>query len=102
MDGPEYHDGFRVNSSEVRGGRVASAPPLLRPSASGRRPTRPLARLREAIDDASRKSPARFAILIFTTLILLFTAIFMLPISSADGEITPVADSSSPPCPSSV
>jgi trk system potassium uptake protein TrkH len=78
---------------------VASAPPLSRPSRGGtplplgRVHLRPLARFRESIDDASRKSPARFAILIFTTLILLFTAIFMLPISSADGQVTPVADS---------
>ncbi|ARC57632.1 Ktr system potassium uptake protein B [Frondihabitans sp. 762G35] len=57
----------------------------------GRRP--PLVALREAVDDVSRRSPARFAILIFTSLILVFTGIFMLPISAADGRITPVADS---------
>ena len=37
-------------------------------------------------------SPARFAVLIFVTLILLFTALLSLPISSADGSITALAD----------
>ncbi|WP_123505874.1 TrkH family potassium uptake protein [Frondihabitans sp. PhB188] len=52
-----------------------------------------MAVLRDSVDDITRKSPARFAILIFTSLILVFTGIFMLPISSTSGEITPVADS---------
>ena len=37
-------------------------------------------------------SPARFALLIFTSLILLWTAILALPISSSSREMTPLAD----------
>ncbi|KDA04968.1 potassium transporter Trk [Microbacterium sp. CH12i] len=37
-------------------------------------------------------SPSRFAILIFASLILLFTALFSLPIASASGTITPISD----------
>ncbi|MCC2030239.1 TrkH family potassium uptake protein [Microbacterium sp. YMB-B2] len=37
-------------------------------------------------------SPSRFAILIFATLILLFTALFSLPIASASGTVTPLGD----------
>lgn len=37
-------------------------------------------------------SPARFAVLVFVTLILLFTALFSLPAASADGRATPLAD----------
>ena len=37
-------------------------------------------------------SPARFALLVFTSLVLLWTALLALPISSASGEITPLAD----------
>jgi trk system potassium uptake protein TrkH len=61
-----------------------------RPSDPGRSPWR---RLSDAIDDIGRKSPARFAILIFTGLIVVFTLLFSLPISSADRTITPLADS---------
>ncbi|WAC53479.1 TrkH family potassium uptake protein [Frigoribacterium sp. SL97] len=45
------------------------------------------------MDDIGRKSPARFAILIFTGLIVVFTLLFSLPIASADRTITPLADS---------
>jgi Trk-type K+ transport system membrane component len=61
-----------------------------RPSDPGRSPWR---RLSDAIDDIGRKSPARFAILIFTGLIVVFTLLVSLPISSADRTITPLADS---------
>ncbi len=37
-------------------------------------------------------SPSRFAIVIFASLILVFTALLSLPISSATGEITPLSD----------
>ncbi|GAA4677699.1 TrkH family potassium uptake protein [Frondihabitans cladoniiphilus] len=52
-----------------------------------------MGRARDRFGDLARRSPARFAILLFTTLILLFTALFMLPLSAADGRVTPVADS---------
>ncbi|MGB3376408.1 MAG: potassium transporter TrkG [Microbacterium sp.] len=37
-------------------------------------------------------SPSRFAIVIFAALILLFTGLLSLPLSSADGSITPLSD----------
>ena len=37
-------------------------------------------------------SPSRFAIVIFSALILLFTALLSLPIASANGVVTPLAD----------
>jgi Trk-type K+ transport system membrane component len=37
-------------------------------------------------------SPSRFAIVVFAALILLFTALLSLPLSSADGSITPLSD----------
>lgn len=37
-------------------------------------------------------SPARFAVLVFVTLILLFTALFSLPAAAADGQRTSLAD----------
>lgn len=36
--------------------------------------------------------PARFAVLVFVILILLFTALFSLPAAAADGQRTPLAD----------
>ena len=51
-----------------------------------------LSRIRDAIDHVVRTSPSRFAILIFTALILLFTLLFSLPIASADGTMTPLHD----------
>ncbi len=37
-------------------------------------------------------TPARFAILVFTSLVAIWTALLALPISSASGELTPLAD----------
>ena len=39
-----------------------------------------------------QSSPARFALLVFTGLILLWTALLSLPIASRDGIVTPLAD----------
>jgi Trk-type K+ transport system membrane component len=69
-----------------------------RPSVADRRlprrdPRTPVARLSEWIDDIGRHSPARFAIMIFTGLIVVFTLVFSLPVSSAEGSRTPLADS---------
>ncbi|KQR46379.1 potassium transporter Trk [Frigoribacterium sp. Leaf164] len=69
-----------------------------RPSVADRRlprrdPRSPFARLSEWIDDIGRHSPARFAIMIFTGLIVVFTLVFSLPVSSAEGSRTPLADS---------
>ena len=42
--------------------------------------------------DLATASPSRFAVLIFSTLILVFTTLFSLPAASADGVATPFAD----------
>ncbi|PRI11353.1 TrkH family potassium uptake protein [Leucobacter massiliensis] len=39
-----------------------------------------------------QSSPARFALLVFTALILLWTALLSLPLSAASGKVTPLAD----------
>lgn len=49
-------------------------------------------RLREGLDSFAGHSPSRFAILIFTALVLLFTLLFSLPIAAADGKVTPLPD----------
>ena len=41
------------------------------------------------IDDFAHHTPSRFAVIIFTSIFLLWTTIYMLPISSADGTVTP-------------
>lgn len=44
------------------------------------------------MDRLVRTSPSRFAILIFTALVLLFTLLFSLPIASATSSVTPLHD----------
>ncbi len=46
----------------------------------------------EFFRDLTQRSPARFAIMIFLSLILVFTGLFSLPIAAADGRVTPFAD----------
>jgi len=46
----------------------------------------------EFLRDFATSSPARFAILVFGSLVLLFTALLSLPIASADNKVTPLAD----------
>ncbi|GAA1916298.1 potassium transporter TrkG [Microbacterium aoyamense] len=46
----------------------------------------------EFFRELTQRSPARFAILIFLSLILVFTGLFSLPIAAADGRVTPFAD----------
>jgi len=53
----------------------------------------PATALRGTFDHFASSSPSRFAIAIFALLVLIFTALFALPISSADGKITPIVDS---------
>ncbi len=53
----------------------------------------PGSRFRAALNGFASRSPSRFAILVFTLLILVFTLLFSLPVSSADGSVTPLADS---------
>lgn len=46
----------------------------------------------EFFRELTQRSPARFAIIIFLSLILVFTVLFSLPIAAADGVRTPFAD----------
>lgn len=46
----------------------------------------------EYFRELTQRSPARFAILIYVGLILVFTALFSLPIAAEDGEVTPFTD----------
>ncbi len=50
------------------------------------------ARIRDFVDNVARASPARFAIVIFTALILVTTALLSLPIAARDRSVTPLAD----------
>jgi Trk-type K+ transport system membrane component len=50
-------------------------------------------RFRNGMREFSEHSPSRFAILIFAALVLIFTVLFSLPISSATGRATSLADS---------
>ncbi|MET0726627.1 MAG: potassium transporter TrkG [Leifsonia sp.] len=51
-----------------------------------------LGRVRDGADYLASRSPARFAILIFTSLVLLWTLLLSLPIASAELSVTPLAD----------
>ncbi|MFM9876691.1 MAG: TrkH family potassium uptake protein [Rhodoglobus sp.] len=51
-----------------------------------------LGRAQNAVDAFIASSPARFAIVIFSTLILVFTALFSLPIATATGKQAPIVD----------
>ncbi|WP_405373871.1 MULTISPECIES: TrkH family potassium uptake protein [unclassified Microbacterium] len=44
------------------------------------------------LKDLATASPSRFAVLIFSALILVFTALFSLPIAASSGQATPLAD----------
>lgn len=50
------------------------------------------ARLRDRIGDFATLTPARFAIAIFATLVLVFTVLFSLPIATTSGERAPFVD----------
>ncbi|AAT88239.1 potassium uptake protein [Leifsonia xyli subsp. xyli str. CTCB07] len=52
-----------------------------------------MGRVRAAVNGFAQRSPSRFAILVFAALILVFTLLFSLPISSASGHVTGLADS---------
>jgi len=57
------------------------------------RPASAVGRIRAALNGFAARSPSRFAILVFALLILVFTLLFSLPISSSNGRWTPLADS---------
>jgi trk system potassium uptake protein TrkH len=49
-------------------------------------------RVFSAMKDLATASPSRFAVLIFSALILVFTALFSLPVMASDGQVTPLPD----------
>lgn len=49
-------------------------------------------RARDAVNAFAGRSPSRFAIVVFTALVLLFTLLLSLPIASASRSATPLAD----------
>jgi Trk-type K+ transport system membrane component len=55
-------------------------------------PSTPWGRLRETVNGFAGRSPSRFALLIFTALILVFTLLFSLPIATKAASVTPLAD----------
>ncbi|MDH6182051.1 trk system potassium uptake protein TrkH [Microbacteriaceae bacterium SG_E_30_P1] len=50
------------------------------------------ARLRDGIDSFAAATPARFAITIFTSFVLIFTLLFSLPIATSTGRPAPLVD----------
>lgn len=68
---------------------MAAAP--ARPSA-GRRILAFASRAWDAFQHLTTASPARYAVLVFASLILVFTALLSMPIAAADGQRTPFAD----------
>ena len=52
----------------------------------------PFARIRDGVDAFIAATPARFAIIIFAALILVFTALFSLPLSTTSGKQAPFVD----------
>lgn len=55
-------------------------------------PRHGFARIRDAASEFTGRSPARFALTVFTALILLFTILFSLPHATSAGERTGIAD----------
>ncbi|RLK52805.1 TrkH family potassium uptake protein [Microbacterium telephonicum] len=51
-----------------------------------------LRRFLHGFRELTTSSPSRFAVLVFSSLILLFTGLFSLPAAAADGQVTPLAD----------
>lgn len=62
------------------------------PDRSIAQPPSVLGRTRRGLDSFIGKSPSRFAITVFSALILLFTLLFSLPITTADGSIPTLHD----------
>lgn len=52
----------------------------------------PFARIRDGVDAFIAATPARFAIVVFAGLILVFTALFSLPLSTSSGKQAPLVD----------
>lgn len=59
---------------------------------AGRRVASAATRVGRGMRDLATASPSRFAVLVFLSLILVFTALFSLPAAAADGVRTPIAD----------
>lgn len=68
--------------SSRRGTATRATPTMVR------RPRSRLARFRDGLDTFAQHSPSRFAVLVFTGIILLWTFLLSLPVSSASGTAT--------------
>lgn len=53
---------------------------------------RPIAAVREMVDEAARRSPARLTLVTFAGVIAIFTALLSLPAATADGRRAPLVD----------
>lgn len=65
-------------------------PAIWHPAAPDREGLGIFARLRDFVDDIANTSPARLALSVFATVVLIFTALLSLPAASASGEVTPL------------
>jgi trk system potassium uptake protein TrkH len=61
-------------------------------SSTGARRVNPFAWIRDAVDAFVASTPARFAIAVFASLVLVFTLLFSLPIATTSGERAPLVD----------
>src|SRR5215218_3263013 len=61
-------------------------------SLSAASPVRLLARMRDAVDTFVASTPARFAIAVFASLVVVFTMLFSLPIATSSGRRAPLVD----------
>ncbi len=69
---------------------VKQQPPWLADDRSG--PSRALGQVRDFVDGVANSSPARLALIIFSAVILIFTALLSLPAATSSGEATPLHD----------
>ena len=69
---------------------VGSQPRWLKDDRNGY--VRLLASVRDFVDSFANSSPARLALFIFTGVILVFTALLSLPVSTTSGTVTPLHD----------
>ena len=49
-------------------------------------------RIRDFVDDVAEATPARFAIIVFASLVIVFTGLLSLPVSTTSGRVTPLVD----------
>lgn len=70
----------------------ARTPPLRRGPARAWSTGFGLLRLRDALDEVARSSPARLTLTVFGSVVVLFTALLSLPFATRSGDAAPLAD----------